>query len=439
MYRISDGISDGTEALETVDTVILVRWSIMHILTQTRVKNAKPKNKPWKLADGGSLYLLVNLNGSKYWRYDYRIGGRRKTLPLGVYPEISLKRVRELHLAARELVRDGQDPMLEKKGQKAKTEADMDHSFKRIASEWFEVKMADKSDGYQIRIRRVLENDLFPVLGTQPITNISAPELLAVLRKIEERGARDIARRTRQLMGVIYRYAIQTGRADRDVSADLHGALQPPVKKHRAAITEPLEVKRLMGAISGYEGSIVVRAALRLSALLFQRPGEIRHMEWTDIDFHTATWSIPAEKMKMKHAHIVPLSTQVLSILTELHEYTGQGKYVLPSPRGSNRCMSENGVRTALRTMGFDNDTMTPHGFRAMARTILDEVMGYRVEWIEQQLAHQVRDSNGRAYNRTKHLDGRRQMMQAWSDYLYELGLGSRESAQPTSRQSISC
>lgn len=410
----------------------------MHRLTQTQVKKAKPRSKSWKLADGGSLYLLVNPNGSKYWRYDYRFGGRRKTLSLGVYSEISLKKARELHLAARELVRNGQDPMVSKKNQKADAPGEIQDSFKNIALEWFEMKMADKSDGYRVRIRRVMEKDLFPVFGTLPITNISAPELLAVLRKIEERGARDIARRTRQLMGMIFRYAIQTGRADRDVSADLQGALQPPLKKHRAAITDPQEVERLMIAISGYEGSMVVRAALKLSALLFQRPGEIRSMEWSQIDIHSATWSIPAEKMKMRQAHVVPLSKQVVYILTELHPHTGQSKYVLPGPRGHDRRLSGNGVRTALRTMGFDNSTMTPHGFRAMARTMLDEVLEFRVDWIEQQLAHQVRDSNGRAYNRTKHLDGRREMMQAWSDYLYELGLGSRESAKPTSRQSIS-
>ncbi|RLA38790.1 MAG: integrase [Gammaproteobacteria bacterium] len=387
-------------------------------LTATEVKQAKPGDKMRKLTDGGGLYLQILPTGARYWRYDYRYASKRKTLALGVYPEVSLKKAREKHQEARDKLSQSIDPGEQRKVEKLTRNFAAADSFEAVAHEWFEVKMHDRSQSHKDRTMSALEKDLFPSLGNRPISNITAPELLASLRKIEERGAVETAHRAKQTAGQIFRYAIVTGRAERDPSGDLKGALKNPTRKHLAAITDPTEVGKLLLAIDGFKGTPAVRAALRLSPLLFQRPGEIRHMEWAEIDWEAKRWEIPAKKMKMGQPHIVPLSQQALEILRELHTLTGRGKYVFPSARGASRCLSENGVRSALRTMGYDNDTMTPHGFRAMARTLLDEVLDYRVDWIEHQLAHAVKDPNGRAYNRTAHLEGRAQMMQAWADYL---------------------
>ena len=390
-------------------------------LTATEVKQAKAGDNVRKLTDGGGLHLQVQPTGARYWRYDYRYAGKRKTLALGVYPEVSLKKAREKHQEARGKLSKGIDPGEQRKVEKLTRHIAAADSFEAVAREWSQTKMCDKSKSHQNRTMRALEKDLFPCIGNRPISSITAPELLASLRKIEERGAVETAHRAKQTAGQVFRYAIVTGRAERDPSGDLKGALKDPKKKHLAAITEPAQVGRLMLAIDGYTGTAAVRAALRLSPLLFQRPGEIRHMEWTEIDWEAKRWEIPAEKMKMRQPHIVPLSQQALGILLELHPLTGRGRYVFPSARGASRCLSENGVRTALRSMGYDNDTMTPHGFRAMARTLLDEVLEYRVDWIEHQLAHAVKDPNGRAYNRTAHLEGRAKMMQDWADYLENL------------------
>jgi integrase len=391
-------------------------------LTATEVKQAKPAEKATKLTDGGGMYLLVHPKGAKYWRHDYRFSGKRKTLALGVYPEVSLKEAREKHQDARKQLRNGIDPGNERKVEKLTRHLAAAESFEAVAREWFNQIMPDKSKSYRERTGRILEKDLYPYLGNCPIASITAPELLATLRRIEDRGANDIAHRAKQTAGQIFRYAVATGRAERDPSGDLKGALKPRrKKKHHAAVTDPAEVGRLLVAMEGFRGTLVVKMALLLSPLLFQRPGEIRGMEWVEINWEAKRWEIPAEKMKMKQPHIVPLSNQALNLLRELERLTGRGRYVFPSARGASRCLSENGVRVALRTLGYDNDTMTPHGFRAMARTLLDEVLGYRVDWIEHQLAHAVRDPNGRAYNRTAHLEGRTEMMQAWADYLDRL------------------
>ena len=281
--------------------------------------------------------------------------------------------------------------------------------------------MSDKSDSYRVRSLRILEKDLYPFIGNRPIKSISVPELLAALRKIEARGAVDIAHRAKQLAGLVFRYAIASGRAETDPSRDLAAALKTHIKKHYASITDPSEVGKLLVAIDSYQGTPGVKAALQLSALLFQRPGEIRHMEWDEINWSKAQWEIPGYKMKMKEPHVVPLSRQSLIVLQGLRTLGGAGKYVFPSPRGATRPLSENGVRTALRAMGYTNDQMTSHGFRAMARTMLDEQLNYRPDFIEHQLAHAVRDPNGRAYNRTKYLAQRQEMMQKWADYLDEL------------------
>ncbi|GAB3288802.1 tyrosine-type recombinase/integrase [Parahaliea aestuarii] len=391
-------------------------------LTATEVKEAKPQEKPRKLADGGGLYLLVQPNGAKYWRYKYRYGGKEKTLALGVYPEVSLKSARQKHLAARDKLAQGTDPGEVRKVEKLTRHLAAAESFEAVAREWFNQTMPEKSESYRMRTGRILDKDLYPVLGNRPVAAITAPELLATLRRIEGRGAYDMAHRAKQTAGQIFRYAVATGRAERDPSGDLKGALKPKrQKKHHAALTNPAEVGRLLVAMDGFEGTPTVKTALLLSPLLFQRPGEIRAMEWAEINWEAEQWEIPAEKMKMRQPHIVPLCSQALDLLRELHPLTGRGRFVFPSPRGASRCLSENGVRTALRTIGYDNDTMTPHGFRATARTILDEVLGYRVDWIEHQLAHAVKDANGRAYNRTAHLEGRAKMMQGWADYLDNL------------------
>ncbi|MAL95234.1 MAG: integrase [Haliea sp.] len=387
-------------------------------LTATEVKQAKPGDKDRKLSDGGGLFLMVTRNGGKRWRYKYRYAGKEKLLALGTYPELSLADARKRHQDARDRLAQGIDPGQVRKVEKLTRHQAAADSFEAVALEWFNQLMPRKSESYRVRPRRILEKDLFPHLGNNPIATITAPELLATLRRIEARGALDIAHRARQTAGQVFRYAVATGRAERDPSGDLRGALPPKHKKHHAAIIDPPGVGRLMVAIDNYQGGPVVKAALQLSALLFQRPGELRAMEWAEIDWEAERWELPADRMKMRQPHIVPLSRQALEILRELHKLTGRGRYVFPSPRGGSRSLSENGVRVALRTMGYTNDQMTAHGFRAMARTLLDEVLGYRVDWIEHQLAHAVKDANGRAYNRTSHLEGRAKMMQGWADYL---------------------
>ena len=390
----------------------------MHKLTATEVKKSKATDKDRKLSDGGGLYLHLKSNGAKYWRYDYRFAGKRKTLSIGVYPEVSLKEAREMHLAARETLRLESDPSELRKSRKLTRQLAAANDFEAIGLEWFSAKVDGKSEGHRKRTRRLLEKDLFPTMGNRPIDNITAPELLCTLRKIESRGAIETARRAKQVAGKVFRYAIATGRAERDPSRDLDGVLKNPSRTHRAAITDPGGVGKLLVSIDAYRGSEVVCAALKLSPLLFQRPGEIRAMEWSEINWESRRWEIPRTKMKMGIPHIVPLSAQALELLHELYPRTGRGKFVFPSARGGSRFLSDNGVRTALRTLGYDNETMTPHGFRAMARTLLDEVLDYRVDWIEHQLAHAVKDPNGRAYNRTAHLEGRAEMMQGWADYL---------------------
>ena len=367
------------------------------------------------------MYLLVNPSGAKYWRYNYRYAGKRKTLALGVYPDTSLAQARKAHQQARESLAEGVDPSEAKRIERITLHLASADSFEAVAMEWYEAKLSEKSDSYRDRTQRLLKNDLYPPLGNRPISQITAPELLMALRKVEARGAVDMAHRAKQTAGQVFRYAVATGRTERDPSADLKGALKSKTKKHHAAITEPVEVGKLLLAIEAFQGTPTVKTALQLSPLLFQRPGEIRGMEWAEINWEAEQWEIPADKMKMRQPHIVPLCTQAIDLLKALDRLTGRGRYVFPSARGGSRSLSENGVRTALRTMGYENTTMTPHGFRAMARTILDEVLNYRVDWIEHQLAHAVGDANGRAYNRTAHLPQRKAMMQGWADYLDDL------------------
>ena len=407
------------------------------IKADTTIRNTKPMDATLRLNDGDGLYLLVKPNGARWWRLDYSIGGNRKTLSIGVYPDTGLKAARDKADEARQQVAAGTDPSDIRKADKAQQakalEADRRiadgipavDSFEEVAREWFAKFSAEWAPSHADKIIRRLERDIFPWIGKRPIAGVSAPDLLAVLRRIEDRGAVETAHRTHQNCGQIFRYAIATGRAERDPSPDLRGALPAVKQTHRAAITEPKAVGGLLRAIDAYQGFLVTKCALRLAPLVFVRPGELRKAEWTEIDLDKAEWNIPAERMKMREPHLVPLSNQSMVILREVHALTGGGRYVFPGARTNGRPMSDNAVLAALRRMGFAKDEMSGHGFRAMARTILDEVLGVRPDYIEHQLAHAVRDPNGRAYNRTAHLVERRKMMQQWADYLDKLKAGA--------------
>ena len=393
-------------------------------LTDIKVLKAKPQGKPASLFDGSGLYLLVTPTGGKLWRFKYRFDKQEKKLALGSYPEISLLDARKRREDARKLLANGIDPGAVRKAQK-QANAEETETFEVIAREWFNKFKHNWKESHAQRVISRLEKNVFPHIGSKPISKIKAPELLAVLRRIEARGIIHSAHTIRGISGQVFRYAVATGRAERDPSADLRGAL-PPVKTiNRAAITDPVKAGELLRAIDNYRGSFVVQSALKFAPLTFVRPGELRHAEWSEIDFDKAEWNIPAEKMKMKQPHLVPLSKQAIEILTELMKLTGNGKYVFPG-RTSSRPMSDNAILAALRYMGFEKTEMSGHGFRAMARTILDEVLQVRPDLIEHQLAHAVRDPLGRAYNRTQHLSERRRMMQTWADYLDDLKVGGK-------------
>jgi integrase len=394
-------------------------------LTDMKVLKAKSQGKQVTLFDGGGLFLLVTPSGGKLWRFKYRFDGKEKLLALGPYPEISLAEARTKREEARTQIEHGIDPGAVRKAQKEADTAETE-TFEVIAREWYlKFSPAWAPSHAETNMAR-LKRDLFPWIGSRPIKDIKAPELLTCLRRVESRGALEVARRLRALCGQIFRYGTATGRCERDCAADLKGALPQSAEKHHAAITDPKEVAPLLRAIDGYQGGFVVKCALRLAPMFFVRPGELRNAEWAEIDLDEGAWNIPAEKMKMKQPHIVPLCVQAVTILTELKQLTGASKYVFPSLRSFARPMSNNTVNAALRRMGFDKDTMTGHGFRATARTILDEVLQVRPDYIEHQLAHAVRDPNGRAYNRTAHLEGRREMMQQWADYLDGLKQGAQ-------------
>jgi integrase len=389
-------------------------------LTASQIKSAKATNKPIKLADGRGLYVHVKPNGAKYWRLKYRFAGKEKLLALGVFPAVSLAQARLLCDEAKALLATNRDPSLTKQIQKNLLQTKSQDTFEAIAKEWFSVKIADKSESYRARTWRILEKDLFPRIGQLSVSDLTAQILLTALRAIEVRTI-DIAHRAKQTASQVMRYAVATGRADRDIAADLTGALKPRTVRHSATLLDPAEIGQLLRSIDAYSGSLIVQSALQLSPLLFVRPGELRTMEWKEIDLEAARWEIPAEKMKMRQPHIVPLASQSMDVLRQIHPLTGRGDYVFPSARKGGRPLSDNGVRTALRSLGYTNEQITPHGFRAMARTLLDEELGFRVDYIEHQLAHAVRDPLGRAYNRTKHLDERVKMMQSWAEFLDKL------------------
>lgn len=394
------------------------------MLTDIAARNAKPKDKPYKLTDSRGLYLLVSPAG-KYWRMNYRYMGKQKTLAIGVYPAISLLDARKKRDEACQLLARDVDPSLAKRAAKQAGKHAHENTFQVIALEWHAKQSITWAESTAHNIKRYLEMDLFPWLGNRPIKDINAPELLAVLRKIESRGAHEKAQRTREYAGRVFRYAIQTGRAERDPCYDLRGALTPVKAKHHASITDPKAIGELIRAINGFQGSFTAKCALQLAPLVFVRPGELRYAEWAEIDFDKREWRIPDHKMKMKEQHIVPLSRQAIEILEAIQPLTGNGKFIYPSVRSTDRPMSENTINAALRRLGYDKSEMTGHGFRSMASTLLHE-HGWPHEAIERQLAHAEHNKVSAAYNHAQHLPKRREMMQWWADYLDELAAGAR-------------
>lgn len=388
-------------------------------LTDVAVRNAKPKEKPYKKADERGLYLLVKQAG-KYWRFDYRFAGKRKTLALGVYPDVSLADARQYRDEARKLIVAGTDPGELRRTQKAESV----NTFERVAHGWLKKRSAKLATSTTAAIQRRLELNVFPWLGHRPIKHISAKEVLKVLERIEDRGAIETAHRVKQYISGIYRYAVALGLAEHDPAAPLRDALTPVNVTHHASITDPVRVGSLLRAIDDYQGEFVTRCALRLAPLVFLRPSELRMAEWTEIDLNQAIWRLPAERMKMNAPHIVPLATQAIAILREIQPLTGSGKYVFPSVRSTARPMSANTVNAALRRMGYTKNEMTGHGFRSMASTLLNE-HGWPRDAIERQLAHSERDAIRAAYNYAEHLPERQQMMQAWADYLDGLRTGA--------------
>lgn len=398
-------------------------------LTDTTIRNAKPLERPIKLFDERGLYLEVSPSGGKWWRLKYRFNGKEKRLSLGVYPDVSLKDARDRRDASRKLLANGIDPSENRKVMKSARADLAANSFEVLAREWFAKFSVTWAANHSDRIIRRFERDIFPWIGTRPITEVTAPELLTVVRRIESRGALETAHRALGNCGQVFRYAAATGRADRDPSNDLRGALPPAKGEHFAATTEPKRVAEILRAMDGYEGTLTVRCALRLALLVFVRPGELRKAEWTKIDLDAQEWRYTVSKTNTPR--IVPLSRQAIAILRELQPLTGRGRFVFPGARSNGRPMSDNAILAAMRRMSIGKDEMSGHGFRAVARTILDEVLGVRPDYIEHQLAHAVRDPNGRAYNRTAHLPERRKMMQQWADYLDKLKAGAEVIALP--------
>jgi integrase len=392
-------------------------------LTDTTIRNAKPGEKPAKLYDERGLFVIVTPAGGKWWRFRYSFDGKEKLLSLGVYPDVSLKDAREKRDAARKLTAQGIDPAADRKAAKEIQAALTENCFETVCRDWLEQRKGTVEPAQHVKTLARMVNDVFPWLGKKAISEISSPDVLEVLRRIDERGARYTAHRVRSEISQAFRYAIATGRAQRDPCPDLKGAIPSPKAEHFAAITTPSEVAELLRAIDGFRGTFVVKSALLLAPLLFVRPGELRKAEWTGFDLEKGEWRYLVTKTKTQH--LVPLAPQAVAILRELQPLTGSGRYVFRG-RDPHKAMSEAAVNAALRRMGYDTKTeITGHGFRAMARTILHEVLGIKPEVIEHQLAHAVPDALGGAYNRTKFLKERRTMMHQWADYLNKLKAGA--------------
>jgi integrase len=392
------------------------------MLADTAIRNAKAKDKPYKLADEKGMFLLINPNGSKYFRLKYRFAGKEKTLALGVYPETGLKAARAKRDEAKKQIAEGRDPSIIRKIKKA---GSLENTFKAIAEEFLEANSARWSQAHHKHIKECFDRDVYPWLGNRPLKDLSAVEVLTALRRITARGALETAARTKQFIGQAIRYGIATGRAERDVTQDLRGALPSPNKGHYPAITEPKPLGQLLRDIESYGGNFVVRTALQLQPLIFARPINLAKAEWSEFDLDAAEWRIAADKMKMKDAHIVPLSTQAIVLLRDIYPLTGSGQYVFASNQGKNgeKHISRESIGAAIRRMGYQGQH-TAHGFRTTASTLLHE-QGFHSDMIERQLSHAERNQVKSAYNRAQHLPERRKMMQSWSDYLDGLKSGA--------------
>lgn len=403
-------------------------------LTAATVTHAKAQEKPHKLTDGRGLYLLVTPKGQRYWRFNYRFEGKAKTLAFGVYPDVTLADARDRRDTARRLLAAGEDPTAKRNQDRADHRARQKNTFGKIADDWIDrLEKEGRSESTLAKLRWLV-GFARPLIADRPIMEITAPELLEVLRKIEGRGRYETANRLRSTFGTIFRYAIATGRAQRDVASDLRGALISPTVKHRAAITEPKAVGGLLRAIEGHEGQPVVRHALRLLPHVFVRPGELRLAEWIEFDLRAKLWIIPSQRTKMRRPHRVPLSRQSLAILRDLQGVSGEGRLLLPSLRSEDRPISDNTLNAALRRLGYDKSEMTAHGFRAMASTLLNESGKWHPDAIERQLAHIEGNAVRRAYARSEHWEERARMMQFWSDYLERLRLEKSQRKSPLRR-----
>jgi integrase len=401
-------------------------------LTETAIRIAKAEPKPYKISDSGGMYLLVHPNGSKYFRYDYRFAGKRRTAAIGVYPDLSLKQARVERDRIKSLLSSGFDPSVHSKPQELPEVL----TFEMVAREWHLKQRSRWTERYALRLISLFERDLFPYLGKQGIDDIKAPELLKVLRKMEARGLTESVGRARELAGSVFRYGIACGYCDRDVSSDLRGALATTPVKHRAAIIDPEKFGKLLRDLDNYKGSFVVSCGLRLSPLLALRPGELRHLEWTEVNVSAKEIRIPGSKMKMRTDHIVPLSRQALNILETLRPATGDGQYVFPSmrhPRG-DRPMSENTVNVAIRSLGYDNTEMCAHGFRGSFCSLANEKLGFSTDAIERQLAHAERNKVRAAYLHAEFLAERRKLMQAWADLMEDFKTGKGPRHKKTAR-----
>lgn len=386
------------------------------MLTDTKLKALKVQDASYRMADSNGLCIEVRPTGAKVWRYRYRINDKASMVTIGEYPAVSLQQARTERDKLRAMVKAGTNPAHAQRAAKAANVERNANTFGAIGLEYLAKREREGMTAHSVeRDRRALETYLAPIYDS-PISDVTAPMLLAALRKVEQRGVIETTHRARALAGRVFKYAVATGRGERNPAADLTGALERLQVRHFPSVTKPEQIGALLRALHSYQGSVVTQAALKLAPLVFVRPGELRHAKWEDIDLDAAEWRYMVTKTKTQH--IVPLSTQAVAILRELHPYTKRSAYVFPSERTASRPMSENTINAALRGMGYDRDTMTGHGFRAMARTLLDEVLGFRPDYIEHQLAHTVKDPLGRAYNRTTHLPERTKMMQAWSDYL---------------------
>ncbi len=392
-------------------------------LTDTRIKSLKNSGKPTKISDGNGLHLYLSASGKKLWRMTYYFDQKEKLLSFGEYPFISLERAREKRKEVKQLLAEGIDPGAHKKAVQKAQLSETNDIFKNIALEWHETRTADFTEKHRGTVMYRMDKYIFPIIGGEHITRLEAPDILSVVKPIEQKGQNETARRLLQIISQVYRYAIITGRAKHNVASDLSGALRPRKVTHRAALTEPTRVAQLLRDCDNYEGYFPIVCALRLAPLVFVRPTELRAAEWSEVNLKEKEWRIPAERMKMKQMHVVPLSKQAVRIIKELQPFSGSEKYLFPSIRTSTRPLSDATLLNAIRRMGYGKDEMCTHGFRSIASTLLNE-LGYNRDWIERQLAHGERDEVRAAYNYAEYLPERRRMMQEWSDYLGKLKTG---------------